>query len=170
MFKKTFCIFIIVLALCAWMAVSVDPAVGANNITSSTTLGVGWSILNFSFTGDSAAIDTSASFSMGQYDHESWYSYPFTYNITRAFNDCDTVDTANVRIVIDRSMDGSTWTLIDTLYSFADSTVTDAAAWGTIDFMNKKAPYYRLRALELAKEGADSGAVWDIKLLRYQGM
>jgi hypothetical protein len=165
---KTLILFAAILALLAVLMAPVGLA-KAGDLASTAKLFAGGKLLTFTFTADSAAHDTSGSFGISEYDDENLYNFPIAYEVVRTPSPA-TVDTANVSFWLDGSFDNVTYTRLDTIYAFADSTVTTGRAVGTIDFMNAKRPYYQIEAIEKAKEGgaADTTGTWVLKLWLYR--
>jgi hypothetical protein len=85
------------------------------------------------------SIDTvySDAFAFGQYDDDSYYTYPVAYG----YQFTSAADEPKVMVKMQGSFDAVTWTLIDTVSAVTDSTETFNV--GTMNFNNKKFPYYR---------------------------
>lgn len=109
--------------------------------TSSAAADYGGKIVTFTVAGlDSAENDTSAYFQFHQYDHVSWVTFPFRYQINSSSTPVNA--TLKTTYYIQGSIDGTTWTAVDTIANVA----TYGAASGTINFNNLKFPYYRMYA------------------------
>ncbi len=109
--------------------------------TSSTSADYGGKIVTFTVAGlDSAENDTSGYFQFHQYDHVSWTTYPFRYQVSSSSTPAN--GTLKTTYYIQGSLDGTTWTAVDTIANVA----TYGVAGGTINFNNLKFQYYRLYA------------------------
>jgi hypothetical protein len=107
--------------------------------TSSTAADYGGKIINFTVADlDSAENDTSAYFQFQQYDHVSWTTYPFRYQID-ASSDPNS-GTLKMTFYIQGSLDGTNWAAVDTIANVATYGVSS----GTINFNNLKYQYYRM--------------------------
>lgn len=107
--------------------------------TSSTAADYGGKIVNFTVTDlDSAENDTSSYFQFHQYDHVSWTTYPFRYQVS-ASSDPDN-GTLKMTFYVQGSLDATNWTAVDTIADVSTYGLTS----GTIDFNNLKFKYYRM--------------------------
>lgn len=109
--------------------------------TSSTAADYGGKIVTLTVAGlDSAENDTSGYFQFHQYDHVSWTTYPFRYQISSSSTPVNA--TLKTTYYVQGTLDGTTWTAVDTIANVA----TYGVASGTINFNNLKFQYYRLYA------------------------
>jgi len=123
-------------------------------------------ILTFVVTSDSATTDTSVAFNLGKYDHISWVTYPFRYRVQMISSPADSYA---VMWYVDGSMDGTTWTIADTITADTLETTGTTLLNATTDFNNVKWPYYRLRIQDARIAGtATPDMTVTIKLWCYQ--
>jgi hypothetical protein len=115
---------------------------------------------------DSSDTDTSAIFDLNRWDHVAWSTYPFRYSYT--ITPSDTTDSLNIKWYVDGSIDGTTWSRVDTLISLTASTFMDTTLSTTANLNNYKWPYYRMMASEAAKNGNDTTYTVTLKFWAYQ--
>lgn len=155
--KRQLMAFITALAI---LATVFGGAFGAVEITLVKSYDVGAQLWTWTATLDSVANDTSATFSLSNYDHVNWTNFPFSYFIQAS----TTGDSVNVTTYIEGSFEGTTWTAVDTIAAITSET----AATGTIDFNNVKRPLYRMRQVDLAKLEEDTTTTVTTKFWIYQ--